>query len=189
MNTFHNVSLMAILSVCLFGCHSNGIDNGGSSTLVGSPIEEINETGSSIDELLPTLRLVWSLQTNGMTDVVLHYHKRQGQVSPRTAEIFISYPEGLDFVGSEKGNVLQNAMKDLIVQEPNTGVLRVIVMGTGNLNTLDSGVLAHLTFQGNMSAGDELFIQERRQYFAPADANIGVTIESNDHPQNLREGK
>lgn len=191
MSFFHSVLMILCLicSVCLSACNTEDINHSSVSVLTGAIDEDVTERGTAIGDTPPTLLLKRSTEIDGLTKVALHYHKREGQVAPRTAEIFISHPEGLVLLNSEKGDVLQSAMKDLIVQEPNSGVLRVIIMGTGNLNTLESGVLAHLTLQGNLSADDELFIQERRQYFAPANANIGVTLESSDHPQNLREGK
>lgn len=82
----------------------------------------------------------------------------------------------LRFIGSEALSSVKLSGKDLIVQEHTVGVLRVIIMGTGNLNTLESGPLAKMSFEGRIEDGQSIFIQERRNYFAPANANLGITL-------------
>ena len=169
--------LFVITPLLSLGCNPSENTSNGHSALRGQPQEELKETGRNLDESTPTLRIKQLSQEGVKTDFELLYHKRDGQVSPRTAELFISYSEQLEYIAAERGQALIVADKDLIIQKPNDGVLRVIIMSTGNLNHLDSGELARLSFQGPRDENSQIFIQERRSYFAPAEANIGVTVE------------
>jgi hypothetical protein len=112
--------------------------------------------------------------------LALHYLKREGQVGPRSAELFVSYPASLSYLGERAGGALTTASKELIVQSNREGLLRVIVMSTANLNTLESGVIATLNWRGPSEALDEVRIQARATYFAPSEANIGVTLSPSD---------
>lgn len=167
--------LFVITSLLFLGCNPSEHPSNGHSALRGQPQEELRETGNNLDESTPTLRLNQLSQEGAKTDFELLYHKRDGQVSPRTAELFISYSEQLEYIAAERGQALIVADKDLIIQKTTDGVLRVVIMSTTNLNHLDSGELARLSFQGPKNS--QVFIQERRSYFAPVEANIGVTIE------------
>jgi hypothetical protein len=174
----YQLSIIILASFSLtFGCDRRASD-GSQSQLIGSePPPEIEPSHQDIDQMRTSLNLRWSSSSRqGSPSVELSYHRQEGQRAPRTAELFISYPEMLRFVGSEALSSVRSAGKDLIVQEHVSGVLRVIIMGTGNLNTLESGPLAQLNFEGRLEDGQSILIQERRSYFAPSNANLGITI-------------
>lgn len=171
------VGFFLITTLLYLGCDPHQTASDSRSSLRGQPDEELIETGRNLDEIRPTLSIQQINQTGPNTEFSLLYHKRDGQVSPRTAELFVSYSEQMEYMTSKRGQAIIMANKDLIVQKPTDGVLRVIIMSTGNLNHLESGELARLSFRGHGNQGHQIFIQERRSYFAPAEANIGVTIE------------
>ena len=170
------VGFFLITTLLYLGCDPHQTASDSRSSLRGQPHEELIETGRNLDEIRPTLSIQQINQTGPNTEFSLIYHKRDGQVSPRTAELFVSYSEQMEYMTSKRGQAVITANKDLIVQKPTNGVLRVIIMSTGNLNHLESGELARLSFKGHGNQGHQIFIQERRSYFAPAEANIGVTI-------------
>ena len=162
------VALMSVLSTSCSREEPSGAGRG--VTLTGSA-EVARGTGADLDELGPTLSL--SAREGRL---VLSYTRREGQVAPRTAELFVSYPEALNLSEFSAGEALRLASKELIIQSPSPGLLRVVIMSTGNLNTIDSGPLAYLSFDGPSPALSEVYLQARRTYFAPAEANTGVTL-------------
>jgi hypothetical protein len=193
--------LSALLTAALLmACEGGGGGGAGRGALLTGAAEEALPTGANLDELSPTLSLLPAQGQGAGAEGVgaegvgaegvgaegvgaaltLHYFRRDGQVAPRAAELFVSYPAELSFVSARVGEALIVASKDLVVQTPRAGLLRVIVMSTGNLNTLSSGPLATLSWRGPSAALAAVRIQPRATYFAPADANLGVTLSPSD---------
>ena len=183
--------LSALLTAALLmACEGGGGGGAGRGALLTGAAEEALPTGANLDELSPTLSLLPAQGQGAGAEGVgaegvgaaltLHYFRRDGQVAPRAAELFVSYPAELSFVSARVGEALIVASKDLVVQTPRAGLLRVIVMSTGNLNTLSSGPLATLSWRGPRAALAAVRIQPRATYFAPADANLGVTLSPSD---------
>ena len=162
---------VTLMSVSLPSCSQEEANRAGRGSLLTGPSEGPQGTGADLDELGPTLSL-----TPQEGRLVLSYTRREGQVAPRTAELFLSYPSSLDLAEARPGEALLLASKELIVQSPSPEVLRLVIMSTGNLNTVNSGPLAYLTFNGPPQALSQVFLQARQPYFAPAEANVGVTL-------------
>ena len=110
--------------------------------------------------------------------VHLIYQRRPEQSAPRTAEILIEYPEELRLAQVNKLTATMTADKDLIVQHPSVGRVRLIWMSIGHLGTIDSGPLAELVFTGQPSPRSAVHILSlpHRPWFAPPAANDGVVV-------------
>lgn len=189
---FRSRNLQRCLLICvalfsLSGCERDSAQvvslQGSSSGEATAPSEPLINTPTAeprpaLDEGLFTLELKMVRQTPEGAVVQLHYHRREHQVAPRTAEVLIEYPEELTLSGVTGLEATTRAQKDLIVQHPTPGRVRLVWMSIGHLGTIDSGPLAELTFSGAASARSAVHILSlpQRPWFAPAAANDGVMI-------------
>ena len=89
---------------------------------------------------------------------------------PRVVEIHLQPTGTLALAGAEAGEAVLKAQKQLTAQTTRDGLIRLVVLSAGNVNRLDSGVLARLTLSG---AGT-LALADRRPVFAPAEAEAGA---------------
>jgi hypothetical protein len=62
------------------------------------------------------------------------------------------------------------------VQPQESGLLRVVIYGTQNLERLDSGPLAELAFTRLEAGNATVSVLARDPLFAPAEANQGVSL-------------
>ena len=123
-----------------------------------------------------TLALVAQAQTPAGASVTLRFERKDNLDGPRAVEAFVHHSEHLKLASSQPGLAAQEAGKQVIVQEREPGMLRVIVYASTNLNTLDSGALAELEFE-RVTPGEAVvdFISDKVS-LAPADAARGMTL-------------
>ncbi|MEW5847246.1 MAG: hypothetical protein AB2A00_00480 [Myxococcota bacterium] len=81
-------------------------------------------------------------------------------VPPRMVEAWLEVEEGWRMTSSQAGRVAQEADKSVRVQERN-GRLRVVVLSSGNLNTLANGPLALLALEGDGGSAVPLRVHPR----------------------------
>ncbi len=134
----------------------------------GATIEEANET--------LTLSLVSYVGDVVTVDVV--YQRREGQAAPRMMELWLDHGADLTFEDGAALSALETAGKELVVQRPAEGTLRLVAYAATNVAVVDSGPIARLTFTVRPGAGDDAYIaiEDRMPLFAPATANDGVLL-------------
>ena len=87
---------------------------------------------------------------------------------PRMAEVILRHGEGLRFLEAQPGLAASRARKQVVVQERPGGQVRVVVFSGGNLEQLDTGPLASLSFSRSGEGPETLEILYERSAFAPA---------------------
>lgn len=122
-----------------------------------------------------TLALVAEEVTEQRVKVSLQYQRRETLEGPRAMEIFLSYDGALSFTSGQALAAAEVAGKEVVVQEREPGLLRVILYATSNLNRLDSGGLVELTFQRPSQGGGGTvdFVTERTK-LAPTESMQGM---------------
>lgn len=90
-------------------------------------------------------------------------------------ELFVEYPEQFNYESASAGPVLQQANKELIVQTPEPGRLRIVALSAASAAELASGKLLTLRFSGD-AAGGAVRFAEQTQVFAPLAANEGLLM-------------
>ena len=126
----------------------------------------------------PTLSLIVSANDD---DVVLdvRYGRPDEAVAPRIAELVITHSPGLAFGSCQKGYVLEQAQKNLIVQKRNPGELRAVAYSSSNLLDISSGILMTCQFERIDAAPQEIGLSTQKPIFAPAEANTGLLVDDN----------
>lgn len=144
-------------------------------------VDDTETTQSGPDKLVPeaeassTLELALAFQKDGKVAVDLLFAKDEDKPGPRMMELFIRTSAGLTWVSSEVLSATTDAGKQLVVQAPADGTVRVLVFATDNLNRLESGPLARIVFASGGENGN-LEMLNQRPIFAPAEADWGITL-------------
>ena len=127
-------------------------------------------TERAIEEIQPTLYFVREAVESERVTINLMYHRNPTHPAPRAVELWVEFDEGIELDASEALESTLNAQKFLIVQKTEPGLIRVIIYGT-NLNRLDSGALAKLTFKASPFPNSLIHFRETSPIFAPMEAN------------------
>ena len=160
--------LLAGLMLLLAGCADSGSEaNAPGQQGPGEPPQQEQTT-----------TLAFSLLEETAGEVVLDvtYLRPDNGAEPRMMELFVAIPEGFLLAGSEALESTTEAGKDLLVQAAEGSQLRLIIMSTKNLNTLDSGPLARLRLHQATGAAGKIEFIDRHPIFAPVEADKGVTL-------------
>ena len=160
--------LLAGLVLLPAGCTDTGSE-------AGAPGQQV-ATEPTRQEQTTTLAFSLVEQTAGEVVLDIAYLRPDDGQGPRMMELYVGIPEGLSLAGSEALESTIGADKDLVVQEADGLELRLIIMSTKNLNTLDSGPLARLRLQRAAGATGKIEFIDRHPIFAPAEADRGVTL-------------
>ena len=182
----HSLSLSFALKVAftlsilalLIACDPRGASGLNDGPVSAEPTVEGPIGIANIEELEHTLSFEREVRAEDAHDVVsfaLYYVRRPNQHAPRTVELMVDFPASMSFMGATPLSAVTLASKELIVQQPSPGVLRVVILAAGNLNYLETGPLARFSFKGEHNGG-ALSVRERVPYFAPLNANEGVTL-------------
>ena len=129
----------------------------------------------AIEDAKNTFQFIMQSHTTEQINLELKYHRRTQQVGARSMELFLEYPPHLQLQNYLPASSVQTAEKQLIIQNKEPGISRVIVYGI-NTKELASGTLFQFTLQGKRQSGDLLYIRDKFPLFAPAQANEGVVL-------------
>lgn len=108
--------------------------------------------------------------------VKLRFQRHPGLEGPRAAEIFLQTSDNLRLAQGQSLQAAQEAGKELVVQEPSPGLLRVILYATANLEPIDSGELAALRFQRTGPGRASVDFVSGQVNLAPAQAARGMRL-------------
>ena len=97
--------------------------------------------------------------------------------APRVAEIWLRTRNVHELHTQAAGDATTQASKDLIVQSRPDGLYRIVIMSSNNVNTIQSGTLAHLEFERE---SDDAVIHAEiltdRPMFAPEESQRGLMV-------------
>jgi hypothetical protein len=162
-------SLCAALLVLVAGCAQE----------MPPPVQEGGAPEAEAPQRAP-LDVTLALETQALTDreavVNLRFARQPGLEGPRAAEIFLETSDNLKLSHSLPLEGAQAAGKQLVVQEPSPGLLRVILYATSNLNPMDSGPLASLRFQRTAPGDAYVDFASGQVSLAPAQAARGLRL-------------
>lgn len=147
------VGVAAALVVAVSGCASD--DSGGLSPPGDSTVWMELSEGDGDDKVVEILFL-----------------RPADGVGPRVVELVIDRPETLELVAAEAGEAATAAGKNLTTQEPSPASIRLILLATGNLLEIDSGVLVRLTLRGSGTLSFDASVPT----FAPKDAEPSARL-------------
>ena len=122
-----------------------------------------------------TLFLTATDAPGGLT-VDVHFRRREQLEGPRAAEIWLKTNGSLRFSGSSPGAAANAAGKTVVAQAKPDGEVRLVLFATGNLDRLDSGVLARLTFERTAPGPADVELLAKMPVFAPPETNEGVIL-------------
>lgn len=159
--------LLVLLLLAATGCDQTGTIKQNNPPTKGPTI-------ASADR--PILRMTAENASDDETVVSLQYIREAGRPGPRLAEIVVSYSENLEYLTSEEGKALVDAGKKLIVQNRESGKLRLVIFASENLLELDSGELARLRFRKHDGVSSRVEILTQKPIFAPEEANDGLLV-------------
>jgi hypothetical protein len=154
----------------LTGCAACGA---GSDDPVSPPeVRAADETREVQQDV--TLALVAKETTAQSFTAILSYARKPHLEGPRAMEIILNYEGALSFGSSRALGAALAADKDVVVQEREAGVLRVILYASDNLNRLDSGDLVELSFaRSSQGSGAVDFVTEETK-LAPSESMRGI---------------
>ena len=118
------------------------------------------------------LVLVPSGSEPGRVDVVLTGYPAEEK--PRVMELFVSYAPELEFSGGVGGEAAAGSGKEVVIQAPSSGLIRVVVYGAGSAAPIGQGTLASLRFTG--SGEGVVGLRSDAPVFAPTAANSGLLL-------------
>jgi len=122
---------------------------------------------------------VLSLKEVGDGKVAVIFNPTNREKLPRIADIYLKYDKSaLHFKAHEKGDAIKVADKNLFVKaDDSRGVLRITSLSAGNLNKIQGGQIAILTFEKIDDNKDvSVSFDVSKQVFAPAIANDQLTF-------------
>lgn len=166
----HRISLLVPLALAsaLGACE-------GTATPPPSGTTATTPSDVRIEAVGTTLGLLSTPLDAGRVAVDLLYAPREGQVAPRMMELHLRLTGGLDYVEAQPLAALTAAGKELVVQPQGDAELRVIAYAANNTKTIAGGALARFVFQVASGPGS-VAIDGSQPVFAPAEANVGVTL-------------
>jgi hypothetical protein len=123
-------------------------------------------------------RKIWleSSSKENLQQVIVQYNGAENGQNPRVAEVFLRHSSNVKYKGVEKGEALRLAEKQLVVQEVEEGLLRVVILSSENTNTIDTGVLLTAAFEKTNNKAGKLEILTDQPLFAPEEANEGLLV-------------
>ena len=137
-----------------------------------SPWGEIDIEGRNVISLKRIVE-----KSSDETEVVtLSFANESGQNGPRMMELYLQLSDNLQYVSSERGQSLVGAEKELVVQTKDGKKLRIVAYSSGNVNELQSGVVARLSFRKTDENAARLEILTDSPIFAPSEANEGLLV-------------
>ncbi len=111
------------------------------------------------------------------TLISIYFNRAEQNDGPRMAEIYLKHPTEWNFSEAVEGNAVSDAQKQLIVQEAEEGLLRVLVIASDNINEMQSGTIATLKFEReDGERGTVEILTDRPPIFAPEEANEGLLV-------------
>ncbi len=112
----------------------------------------------------------------GEVFVDIQFFRAKVKNGPRMAEIFLKYPAGWNCVEGIDGKAVEIGQKQLILQEKEPGLLRVLVLASNNTIKLQTGTIASLRFDRNDGVRGTVEILTDKPIFAPDEANEGLIV-------------
>lgn len=135
------------------------------------------------EEITPDdVSALWlSAEAQGGAEVVVsaQFSRGRSMSGPRVAEHLVHLSPNLRFVGADPGAALDAADKELIAQVRGEGEVRLVMLSSTNMNTIETGELYRLKVEklGTEPALVELVNESDQPLFAPADAAEGLRLE------------
>ena len=105
----------------------------------------------------------------------------KGESRPRVSEIILRKSKNIEYTGYELGDALKTAKKSLHIQETAQEYLRLVILASDNINPIDTGILATLTFEKSGTEKATISISTESPIFAPEEANIGLKVSDPIH--------
>ncbi len=118
---------------------------------------------------------VWLAQAGSTEDgqvIEILFQRPAGVTGPRVVELFLDRSESLELVASEAGEAAVAAGKSLTTQEPSPARIRLVLLATGSLLEIDTGVLVRLTLRGSGT----LAFDGSSPEFAPREAEAAAVL-------------
>lgn len=136
---------------------------------------EDEQLAVSDPEILSPLLQLGANVTDHTALVSVHYALGTKTQGARLAEIMLGYEEAF-YTSYRKGEVLDLAEKQLVVQQVCEAKLRTVVFTSSNVNRLASGPLATYEFALTPGVPATFEILTDNQIFAPLEANEGLIV-------------
>lgn len=111
-----------------------------------------------------------------MVAVAVHYARGAASAGARVAEIVIDRSTNLELVESAAGDAATAAGKQVIVQEPDSAHLRILVFSSASTTELSTGEVATLHLRRTSNSTATLDLNTDKPIFAPAQANEGLSV-------------
>jgi len=119
---------------------------------------------------------LWLTAQETPSSVTLTVRYEKGETAaPRVADIRIAHSESLVLADSAAGAGALAAGKELTTQEPQPGVVRLVLLSR-DAHELGTGELAQLNFKKNAPGPAKVDILMDRPVFAPAESMQGLAI-------------
>jgi hypothetical protein len=162
------VGLVALFS--LLGCHDTAKKSENEAAEQGS-----SEAKAASNQ--PERQSIWmeTVDDSGNPSIQLKYANPE-EVGPRVAEIFLKHSGNLTYKNSVKGDSLTKSDKQLVVQEIEKGMLRVVILSAENTNSIGTGTLLTAMFEKTNDQPGRIEILTEQPLFAPEEANEGLIV-------------
>ena len=172
------LSLLLSLAACETPSNEDGTGSISSAPQTAAPPQGEVEVApqSTLEESPFTLSFVDAEEKGLERTVTLAYQRAVGETRARAVELYLKLGGGLLYQRAEMGEVLQRGGKELIVQEPEQSLLRVIVFSRGNLDPLGDGPLFRLRLSAVAGGAETIEILSERPLFAPSEANHSLHL-------------
>jgi hypothetical protein len=119
---------------------------------------------------------LWLTMNAGAEGVNLVVNYERGNAAgPRVADVMIAHSNSLELASSVPGDGATKAGKELTVQHPKPGVLRLVFLSR-DTKEIESGELAQLSFRRSDKAPVKADLLMDKPVFAPAEAMEGLMI-------------
>ena len=170
-SVFYNILILGILLIS-FGC--NGENTRDLNSRDTSQIADDIKRSDGNALLGAVVELKLSDVESECLDLVYSTSNNIGQ--PRIAEFWLSKSDNLDIKGATTGIATEGSQKQLIIQQPKSNLVRLVILATDNTNPIQSGTLATLKFKKTDDKPARVEILTDKPIFAPAEANEGLVV-------------
>ena len=179
-------ALFGLLVLSLSACAPQGERSPAAAP--NAPVASANATSGNATEGSPTpetlqieespLTVSFHAQRSpaGRARVAVAYRRSVGDIRARAVELYLRVGDGLSYRGVSAGLAVLESEKELIVQQPQDDLLRVVIFSRGSLAPLDDGPLFILDFEALRDGAKRLELLREQPLFAPSEANRALHL-------------
>ena len=178
MNRMTLIGNLLLFAAVMSACTNSDLDKvGEEKNSSDSDPQRENEDIVERQFYRPKIELTNDVKGDEVEIVMQYFSPANIELGPRVAEIFVKYTDNLRYLASEKGDALEKAAKQLMVQNlEEDNKLRLVILAMDNTNELDTGRLATLKFERSGSGESTVRILTDSPIFAPQEANEGLLV-------------